>query len=518
MRNTLYSILKQKHLNAYSLLWPLLVCAFLLLQACASKPSQHQDQRSNSWPFYDDEYITHENLSSRKTLSPLAEHQHFSDGSESFTLRPFYRYTYDPLQKEVEHLAFYPFGRYRKQYHSGSSQDVRKELLWLLPFFYYSYFSPLPGEEEYDYFVAFPLIAGGNSYQEGAHFSLFPLAGNVKGLLGQDEISYLLAPLYLELKRGQNTTWYFPFPFLKYGSGPDYSAFAIWPLYGTSSRQHKWKRKSVLWPMISWGTNNLDQAHPQHYWTFLPFIGRVWSDQTENISLLWPFFNYIEAESTNTTIIDAPWPFFRWAEGDRYSEFRLWPFFSQTRIDDDRSYEVLWPFIWYFDDDESHFNEKRFWILPFFTSRYREYKADFDQENLSEVDVQGWPLFRYQRATDQRWSFTLPALFPHFDQHFDKLYGELFDLLRIEGGPDEFSFELLWGLLNYYDQTWQSGWAFHPFVRYQYDKYVDPLEARLGDHPKDQAEFDLLYGLLGFKENENESILKLLWGLIEIPF
>lgn len=497
-----------------------LAAALTLLAGCSLAPREDQRApvRADYWPFYTGEFAANGESSRQRSLGPIYEKRLEETGREAELVRPFYRYTYDPVMDEVEHMALYPIGRFRESYRpeGGPDDNVRKSQFWILPLFFYNYFSPIETEYEYDYGVLFPFIYGGNSTKDGESFSVLPFGGNLKGVLGFDEINYILAPLYMEFRRGEQYTWHFPFPFLKYGEGPGYSAFAINPFYSHSYREGKFDRYSVLWPFIQWGTNNMDTAHPTDYWAVLPFIGHYYSDDSDAWTFLWPFFNYSTAESTNSLIVDAPWPFFRWAEGDYYEEFRLWPFYARARIDDDYATNVLWPFFWHFEENDKRFTEERTWIFPFYWSRDRVYAPEPDGVVRDEYSMNLWPLLGYRRDVANEWRFSLLNVLPGLGEEFDDIYGELFRVLIIEGGPDSSSFELLWGLVDIDSNPDELHMALNPLFQYHLEKYHEPGVPRLGPHELDYESYNFLYGLFGYETGPEGSIIRILW-FIDIP-
>lgn len=499
----------------------LMLAAISLLAGCSLAPRDSEQRapvRADYWPFYTGEYHPGSQTTRQRSLGPLIEGRKDGEGREANLVRPFYRYTYDPVADEIEHLALYPIGKYRESYRpeGGADDNVRKSQVWALPFFFYNYFSPRVTEWEYDYGVLFPFIYGGNSTKDGESLSILPFGGTLKGVLGFDEINYLMAPLYMEFRRGEQYTWHVLFPFFKYGDGPGYSAFAINPFYNHSYREGKFDRYSVMWPFINWGTNDMDTAHPQHYWSVMPFIGHSYSDVTDNWTFLWPFFSYATAESTDALIIDAPWPFFRWAEGDHYEEFRLWPLVSHARVGDDYATNVLWPIFWHFEENDEQYVEHRTWIFPFYWERDREYTPEPDGVIRDEYSMNVWPLMSYRKNFADEWRFSLLNVVPGLGEEIDDIYGELFRILIIEGGHDYTSFELLWGLVDYDTSPDELHIAVNPIFQYHLEKFHEPGVPRLGPHELDRESYNFLYGFFGYETGPEGGFIRLLW-LFDIP-
>jgi len=477
-----------------------------------------QRVHADYWPFYTSQYLAGRDQSRVDSLGPIFTYAEDGSGRTEFTVRPFYSYMNDPVAEEREHLALYPLVRYREQSRSyGPPNDrTRKQQFWALPLVYYSYFSSAPGDWEYDY-IATPLVFGGDSAKDGSHFAVLPFGGNLKGLFGMDEVTFIMGPAYVELRRGEQRTWYFPFPILKYGTGPGYEAFAFLPFYNREVREGKHEHTNIMWPFIGWGREALDTAHPREYWHVLPFAGRSWSDDTELLSIMWPFFNFASSKRGDSSVIDAPWPFFRLAKGEYYEEFRLWPFYAQSRVQDDWTYNIAWPFVWYFDEKDPDYDEQRLWVLPFYSSRSRQYKPDNNGIVRTEGSVSVWPFARYDHEVDGTWRFQFPYVLPYIDQRFERVYRDIFRLVAIEGGPDRTAVSVLWGAASYYDDKWESSLAIHPLFRYHLTKYVEPGRERLGAHERDVERFDILYGLIGRESGPDGNYTRFLW-VFEVPY
>jgi len=392
-------------------------------------------------------------------FGPIAETSTADTGRREVTVRPFYSYMRDPVAMTEESIILWPVFQSAASYRDYGDPDdrTRKSRVWLLPIFYYNRFSPIPGEWETDWFAPFPIVIGGDSTRDGAHFAVVPFGGTVKGLFGADEISFIAGPLYVEVREGEAKTWHFPFPLIRYGHGPRYKTHALLPLWAYSRQDSDYERYSLLWPLISWGSDQQSTRWPRQYWQVLPFAARHWTDQSSLVSIIPPFFNFERIEPTDTTIIDVPWPFLRFASGDNYEEFRIWPLYFRSRVGRNWTTSFAWPFFWQFDDHEDEWSEQRLWVLPIFWNRHRVFNEAGARRRLTpeQIAAQGgtvrdgswqlWPLVRHEYDPDGSRRTRMLAILPPLGERFDRLYGELPSLLKIESSGKNGEVSLLWG-------------------------------------------------------------------------
>jgi hypothetical protein len=206
--------------------WLTILAVGLLLSGCAVGGSA-PPTRTHAWPFFQED-VGRDGTHVR-ALGPFVEQEERADGYVRSTVRPFYTYVNDPSAYEEDHLLFYPMARYRERERPGW-EGRRETRVHALPFFWWNDVSFSPGHRELDYFF-FPLVFGGNSTIEGSHFAVAPFGGNLKGLFGNDEIRFVMFPLYVELRRQGRVTYYLPFPIVKWGYVPGYRTYGVMPLF-----------------------------------------------------------------------------------------------------------------------------------------------------------------------------------------------------------------------------------------------------------------------------------------------
>ncbi|MCC6465456.1 MAG: hypothetical protein IT463_08980 [Planctomycetes bacterium] len=489
--------------------------------------------RTYAWPFYQDQYLPGDQ-SRASALGPFVDVE--KRGSYSrVSVRPFYSYTVDPSQYQREQLFFYPISQYRERERPG--WPGRKETRFsLLPFFWWNDVSFAPGHRELDYFF-FPLVFGGQSTIEGSHFAVAPFGGNLKGVFGNDEVRFVMFPLYVELRRQGRVTYYLPFPIVRWGYGPGYRTYGVMPLF---SRTEVWRevkdeitggtkkvpvadRWSVLWPIFRYDRDSMDRKYPREALMVYPLFGYTSTAVTTNLSMLfilnYPMFSYTRADLTDTTIIDAFWPVFRYAKGDQFTQYRLWPLWDYSVRDFGRgqvstAINVLWPLFWYFEDRLPEYEETRYQVFPLFFANFKRYLPEPDGTVRTKDLVRIWPLAKYRKDLDDTVSFEMLSIFPFNSERFDNTYGPFFRFFSVKAGPKETQVQALFRIFSYEQDPYRIDLSLAPLFHWHVEKQArDRLPHASGPQPGDVESFDLLYGLLGYHHGPQDRYTRLFWGL-----
>lgn len=489
--------------------------------------------RTYAWPFFNESIDAQGNATSR-ALGPFVEQEERRDGYFSATVRPFYRYIRDPSAYEEDHLFFYPLSRYRERERPGW-EGRRETRFHALPFVWWNDVSFAPGHRELDYFF-FPLVFGGESTIEGSHFAVAPFGGNLKGVFGNDEVRFVMFPLYVELRRQGRVTYYLPFPIVKWGYGPGYRTYGVMPLF---SRTEVWKevpdeitggtkklpvadRWTVLWPLFRYDREAMDKKYPREALMVYPLFGLKTSAVTTNFSMLfvlnYPMFSYTRAELSDTTIIDAFWPIFRYAKGDNFKQYRVWPLWDyserKTPAGTSTAINVLWPLFWYYEDQLPEYTETRYQVFPLFFANFKRYLPEPDGTIRTKHLVRVWPLMKYAKDTDGTVSFDMLSIFPFNDEKFDNAYGPFFKFFSVKAGPDETKVQALFRMFSYEEDPYHVDLSLAPLFDWHVVKQArDRLPDAYGPQPGDIEDFNILYGLLGYHHGPEDRYTRLFWGL-----
>jgi hypothetical protein len=505
----------------------------LLLCGCAVG-REPAPVRTYAWPFFSETYDV-DGTRRGRALGPLVEEEARPDGYVRRTVRPFFSYTVSPSEAENDLLFFYPVGRYRDRRQAGW-EGRRETQFHLMPFVWWNDVSYSPGHRELDYFF-FPLVFGGDSTIEGSHFAVLPFGGNLKGYFGQDEVRFIMFPLYVELRRHERVTYYMPFPIVRWGYGPGYRTYGVLPIF---ARTEVWRevddditggvnrlpvadRWTVLWPLFRYDRDRMDRRYPRESLKVYPLFGYSRTPVTLNFSMLfvlnYPMFSYTRADLTDTTILDLFWPVFRYGKGDDYQHFRLWPLWDYSVRDYGRGQtstmiNALWPLFWYYEDVFPEYTEKRYHVIPLFFANFRRYMPEPDGTVRTSELIRVWPLAKYRKTLDDTYTFEMLSIFPFSDENFDNTYGPFFKFFTVTSGPDETKVNLLFRLFSYEEDPYRVDVSLAPLFDWHLVKQPrDQLPDTGGPQPGDIEDFNLLYGLLGYHHGPEDRYTRLFWGL-----
>lgn len=515
-------------------------CLILMLVALAgcAVGGERPPVRTYAWPFFN-EATDVDGTTRTRALGPLYERETREDGYVQRVVRPFYSYTESPAKSEIDRLFFYPIGRWRERNQPGW-EGRRERQIHAMPFVWWNDVSFSPGHRELDYFF-FPLVFGGESTIEGSHFAVAPFGGNLKGVFGQDEIRFVMFPLYVELRRQGRVTYYLPFPIVRWGYGPGYRTYGVLPFF---ARSETWRevedevtggiktipvadRWTVLWPLFRYDRDRLDRKYPRESLMVYPLFGYQSTAVTKNFSMLflynYPMFSYTRAELTDTTILDLFWPVFRYAKGDDFTQFRVWPLwdysvrnyglgntdlgFTSTAI------SALWPLFWYYEDVFPTHTETRYQIFPLFFANFKRYLPEPDGTIRTRDLVRVWPLAKYRKDVDGTVDFEMLSIFPFNDEKFDNLYGPYFKFFTVRAGPEETRVTTLFNIFSYEEDPYKIDLSLAPLFDWHVVKQASDRLYETGPNPKDIEDFNLLWGLLGYHHGPEDRYTKLFWGL-----
>jgi hypothetical protein len=311
-----------------------------------------------------------------------------------------------------------------------------------------------------DRWMLFPFLAGGDVAQKGSYFAFFPFAGKVRGLLGEEQIDFVMFPAYARVRNKGADSHHVLWPFYNHIEGGGKSGWRIWPFYGryrwaAEDGRERYDRLFVMWPFYFHQRNEENTLHPSRLFFIFPFYGESESDATFTRTILWPFFNSTLDKRTGKKVLYGFLLPYRFHEG----QFDLWPFFGikhysfREVIPSGESYRkfrqfILWPIERYAWEEDERFVATRFWLIPFYW-RFHEVRKE---DRAEELEWKIWPLATYHKRVDDV-SFFFPALYP-FRQEvpLERLYARLWRLFLWRDTPTWSGWEALYALLSYRNQ------------------------------------------------------------------
>jgi hypothetical protein len=432
--------------------------AVVLLLGLAAPSRAGEATLFTLWPLIDyraDEALGYRSL---RLLGPLIKYETKDDETE-FAVRPlFHRAADDADLAQTEVL--YPFAVKR----SGPET----EFVNILQLLNYDFGATERGSA--NKFYLFPFLFYGDHAEHGRYAAFFPIGGTLHGWFGRDRITFTLFPLYSRTERGTTTTTHVLWPIFSRVSGEEESGFAVWPLYGQSSKTGVYRRQFCLWPIYFNEEIGLDSNNPVMRRAVLPLWFEQESRTYSQRTVLWPFFNWIQDRAGEYEQWDAPWPLVRVTHGADRHGLRLLPFYADESVGARRKRWFLWPIYKIEDTETELIVRQRHRVLFFLYSDLVERKLDSGQEQR-RVDL--WPLFSYHReggvsrlnalalleplfpgnqAIERSWSPLWRVYQQRWDEHGNLVVSLLWNLYWQERQGEKLAFELF-PLVDYHRDT-----------------------------------------------------------------
>jgi len=420
------------------------------------------------WPLVDyraDDAVDYRSL---RLLGPLFKYEAKEDETE-IALRPlFHRAADDTGLAQTELL--YPFAVKR----SGTDTEFFN-VLHLLNFDF--------GASEQgsaNKFYLFPFLFYGDHPEHGTYAAFFPLGGTLHGWFGRDHITFALFPLYSRTERGTTTNQHFLWPIFSRLSGDGESGFAVWPLYGQSSKAGVYQRQFALWPIYFSEDLALDSDNPLSRRAVLPFWYEQESRTYSQRTVLWPFFTWIQDRAGEYEQWDAPWPLVRVTHGDDRHGLRILPLYADETVGARRKRWFLWPLYKIEDTETELIVRQRHRVLFFLYSDLLERKLDSGSEER-RVDL--WPLFSYHRQGGVSRLQSLALLEPLFpgNQAIERSWSPLWSLYQQRWDQQgNLVISLLWNLYWQERRGQQLAFELFPLVDFRRDAAATRLRLLKG--------------------------------------
>lgn len=375
-------------------------------------------------------------------LWPILHYERTAAGGDDFRVRPLWRRVTEPELGAVEHQFLWPLGRVRSD---AEETSHRLFPLW-------SWRSRLNDEglRDVDWYAFFPILWGGDSADDREdYFAVFPLYADIPQFLTYDRFYTLLFPLYVRLDKGGHRHRLYLWPLIGTSSCAEsgHRWFRVLPFYGHDIEPGRHDRRFALWPFFAWSAENLDTDAPVHSVWIWPLLGWRTGRDVSGFMALWPFFEGTWKED-HFTRLNLFWPLYHYywnrAEDD-VTQWWLWPLVARVRSDDQRSWNFLWPLIWWRQYDDPDGRTEQLWVLPFFWHIVQE-RADEREEH-----VKVWPLLHVTDVDDvdgerRRGDWSVLSPLPWRDGNavgYEELYGFLWQLAYgRQRAPDDTSVDL----------------------------------------------------------------------------
>lgn len=452
-----------------------LVCCSLL---CATTSCSLLPRELNLTPLWFHRLDEHGALLECDFLWPIVHYERTAEGGDDFRVRPLWRRVTEPAAQNVgegpavEHQFLWPLGRYRS--------DAGETSHRVFPLWSWRAHRNEVGESDTDWYLLFPLIWGGGSANgREDYLAVLPFWADIPQFISYDRFVTVLFPLYVRLDKEGHRHRFFLWPLIGTSSCAEsgHRRFHVYPFYGHDVDPGRHDRRFLLWPFFAWSTENEDTDDPvRSFWAW-PLCGWRSGRTVGGWMVLWPFFQHTWKQDHFTALV-LFWPLFRYywnrAE-DNVTQWWLWPLFGSAQSDDQRSWSLLWPLIWWREYDDPDSRTEQQWVLPFWWHVRQQHKTG-EAEDHQKV----WPLWhRTARtgadggATTGEWSVLSPI--PWRDDNAKgvaELYGFLWELAAgRQRGPDDRAVDVLGRVFTRRERAGTST-ASVPFL-FNYERAAD---------------------------------------------
>ena len=344
----------------------------------------------NEWPGPVTRTDMAGHVESRDTLGPLIFQEPTPEGGRVAGFRPFYVHRINSKGEPEETTVLYPLfyfrnygdmyewsvfkliNRYGRVGGAGGAGEARSLDIW--PF----YFSRDTGNPE------------------TSSSAVMPVGGAIEGHFGYDRLSFVLFPLYAQMRKGGVVSTYSPWPFIRTTRGAE-KGFAVWPLYGRFERPGVSHREYFLWP-LAWN-NSIEPAPgsapgtaPARQFGILPFYTVERSPDLVNETYLWPFFGRTDRTSPYAYHeIRYFWPFLVQGRGDGLSVDRWGPLYTHSVSKGvDKSW-YLWPLFRRTSWADGNVSQERTQLLYFLC--WRQVQRDLARPQVAPAEkFYLWPI------------------------------------------------------------------------------------------------------------------------------
>lgn len=420
-----------KRLTPPRCLVPALVFVALGTSGCASLPDE-----VNAWPIVQFSRDRESPRTETRWIGPLVRVRKTREGS-TVAVHPLVHSQPDregDREEGRDTLIAWPLSRHRI--------DPERSRFHILPFVMHRTQKLADGIRRS--FLLFPLFYSASNPGRPNSLAVFPLFGRVYDILGREEIRFALFPLYFETRIASRRSWNVLWPFFGWSRSDHGSGMRFWPFFAHRQKEGEHERTNILWPFFHAHRDRLSTSRPSELLFFFPFVGSNRAEGYSHITLLWPFFGFINDDVDDIHVTHAPWPILQWGHTPKWKRFRFWPFYGSFDSDQLRNRFYLWPIFWKRHEKTPMYERDSFLALPFF--RNRRYEAHTG-DRLREVHC--WPLGSYERfdspTQPSRSLVSIPDLNPFKEMHeIDRLYSPLWTVYRHEtydtSGEAEFFF------------------------------------------------------------------------------
>ena len=467
----------------------------LLLTGCAT-PSLSPGAREYDWGPVASRLNDPAGGTHQKALGPVLERATDTNGLSFWAVRPFA----SGGDEKDEHAAGEALWPLMFSWDLQNNHSVR-----VLTSFYTDFDKTNPNSRWQ--WLCFPFWYQGRDTNGNNYAACFPFGGTIRQFAWQDKVTFFLWPLYIHnIQKGEDS-YHVLWPVFCRENNERNDRFRLWPLYGWNIRRGDYEKHFCLWPLVSWAHYDRPGAIGYGYLIF-PLFGHIKRENQEAWMALPPFFKY--ATSAQQTLGYAPWPFIQWATGD-IEKFDVWPVWGYKNVGHIHGGFYLWPLGWWRHLERPGETVHRHTFAPFWISESAWSAAKPPPPTATPAPPPAtncvtrywhfWPFCVYERVGDQARFRTLKLWPMQHSAMIEREYAPIWTLYQHTRAGANSSDELLWGLVRRSNRgTDQGHFSLFPLVEWDHD-----------DRGNGTLDWNLLKGLIGYKNDGTNSAIRLLW-------
>ncbi len=399
-------------------------------------------------------------------LFPFYDNIQTEQGS-FFAVRPFYSHTV----VEEGQIRDYIWPIYsRKEF--KDEQSSRAMIFW----FTHKFDSNDESPRNRNWLL--PVYFQGRDVNGKGYFALFPLGGTIKEFLGRDEIAFVLFPVFGKSRINDLKTTSVFWPIYSRTRGEDIQRDRVFPIYGQSSLEGKYKKRFVLWPFWT-SAEYFYPGDSGKSWILFPLCGRSKLEQERTLWIIPPFFRFTDGVKQDRLF--CPWPFIQKMDSEPRSKFYVWPLWGEDQYTAGQRHRtfLLWPLLWSEKSEDAKLIKTHRMAIPFLFSDNSVAKTNSTEvSNYWKI----WPLMSWQREGDNS-RFRLLELWP----------------LK-NSAPIKRNWAPLWTL---YKRTNTDGVVRKDVLWFGWHSESEPVTER--------KEWSLLKGLVAYKKDGEKQSLRLFY-------
>ncbi len=424
-----------------------------------------------------------------RIMGPFFESAASRESNTLWGLRPFYVGTHNRVTDWRTGDSLWPV---------YSSRRLHNKFEARLLLTYYEDYDTTDPNSKYHLWVL-PFYFQGRSDRTNRYLALFPLGGRIYDFLGRDKIEFALFPLLMRSELKSIKTRNFLWPVFSRTEGDDIRRARVFPIIGHNHQRDYFDKDFLLWPIWNHGIYRRPGYAGEAY-ILWPFYGRYDMENQQTWYVVPPLFRYTRAQRLN--VFNCPYPFIQTSSGE-INKFYVWPLWGSKLLPGEQYTFFLWPFGARQIKARPEGTRRVFRLSPFVYTEWLR-PDDLGRTNRAGANarfVKVWPLLRYERQGGSK-RLQILDLWPLKNSRgVDRCWSPFWSFYTRTYTTNACDDEFLWGLYRHRRRGADVCYAsLFPVFTWSRD-----------DRKIQTREWSLLRGLVGYRREDEQRTLRLLW-------